>query len=86
MAGQFSKVASPSDREIGQYLFLETDRARKQIEEGQRRLALLDEMHAALKICVRCTGSGTVCETRTDDDSPWYEPCPSCEGRGHNRG
>jgi hypothetical protein len=43
-----------------------------------------------LKQCMRCGGSGTVCEGRTGDDMPDYQVCPlpdrgGCGGKGNRR-
>lgn len=81
-----SLVVKPRDRSIGLYLFDETNRVRAEIERLQKRLELLEEIKTALRICTTCTGSGTVCDGRTEEtDMPIYNPCRACGGKGHNR-
>lgn len=80
-----SQVVNEMDRRIGNHLFVELHRTDEEIKRLQDRIEILRAMHFALKICPLCTGGGTVCKGRTDDDMPNYQPCRSCGGKGHNR-
>lgn len=80
-----SKVVNEADQRIGLYIYDAISRAEAEIGRLQRQIAVLKDMHKALRVCSICTGSGTVCEGRTADDMPDYQPCRSCKGRGHNR-
>lgn len=82
MAGSHSDKISEVDRRMAVYLrdmtYFHTDEIKKHSE----RILFYARLQEILKICKRCHGSGTICETRTEDDSPFYEPCPDCGGRG----
>lgn len=85
MAGEFSKVNDPLDNQSSDYIRQRLYRIQKTREELDREEKSLLHIQKLMSFCKRCGGGGTICEARTADDSPWYEPCPNCGGKGHLR-
>lgn len=85
MAGKMSTKVNPADARMAQHIRDELNRTDAEIKRLNERRGVLLTMQSVLRICNRCGGSGTICETRTEDDSPWYEECPGCGGKGHGR-
>lgn len=86
MAGSVSKVVVPEDRNLAEYVRLRLITLKRMVEDhGVEQKILLHLRDNVMQVCHRCGGSGTICETRTDEDSPFYQPCPACGGKGHHR-
>jgi hypothetical protein len=53
---------------------------------SDERKVLVHMQDTIMKVCKRCGGSGTICESRTEDtDMPIYQDCPDCGKKGHKR-
>ena len=85
MAGSHSKAINETDRRLAVHIRDEINKHTDRIKYHTERITFLLRLTQILQICGRCQGEGTINDVRTDDDEPFYEPCPTCEGRGHTR-